>query len=126
MNAYPINSLFRLYLQTLARMINMEKVCSTILALPYSIKNVEKLVELINEAKVMAEKNQSQYPVRFISYLQNNLQTEVQQLINDKEKYVNTGNESLIIATFTTLKLGIHHFFSKQGNIKLRDLHIFF
>ena len=104
----------------------MEKVCNTILTLPYSIKNVEKLVELINDAKVIAEKNKSQYPVNFISYLQNNLQTEVEQLINDKEKYVNTGNESLIIATFITLKLGIHHFFYKHGNIKLRDLQILF
>ena len=104
----------------------MENVCNNILILPYSLKNVERLVELINDAKIIAEKNKTQYPITFINYLQNTLQTEVQQLIIDKEKYVNTGNESLIIATFTTLKLGIHHFFSKHGNIKLRDLHIFF
>ncbi len=102
----------------------MDKICRNILSLPYSIRNVEKLVDLINDAKHIAEKNKGQYPTAFINYLQYNLEKEVQQLINEKEMFANTQNESFIIATFTTLKLGIHNLLSKRSFLNTSDLHL--
>ena len=97
----------------------MEKNIDTILRLPYSLNNVDKLVDLINDAKKVVEINKEHYSYDFLFYLQHQLMLEVQQLISDKKKYMNTVYESLIIASFMTLKMGIHHILSTKGHSKI-------
>ena len=97
----------------------MQTKIDTILRLPYSLNNVDKLIELINDAKNVAERNKENYSYDFLFYMQHQLALEVQQLISDKKKYMNTIYESLIIASFMTLKMGIHHILSTEGNSKI-------
>lgn len=100
----------------------MQEIIDTILKLSYSKNNVERLVELITDAKKIAEQNSPRYSNEFLDYLQNRLGKEVQQLISDKKKYMNTNDESFIIASFMTLKMGIHHLLSTQRNSIISDL----
>lgn len=100
----------------------MQKITDTILRLPYTLSNVDKLADLINDAKRDAEKNAPLYSNDFLGYLQNHLGKEVEQLISDKRKYMNTSHESFIIASFMTLKMGIHHFLSNHRKGKVSNM----
>ena len=93
----------------------MKHLIDSILKLPYSPENVDKLIELVNNAIAVLEKNDINVRTNF-TQLYNSLMKAENELVADFHRYRNTPDEFMIIASFIPFKIMAHHFFIKYFN----------
>ena len=90
--------------------IELQSLGNLILDLPYSSKNVERLIHLVSKAINVLDRSaftSDNYGVKKI------LNDELIQLVNTKKELPGTVNQSMQIACFTTLKISAHYLISK-------------